>query len=113
MSLLCVVDAIFQALSDCAALHPDPDAEADEEDEEHEWITADSDPAELAALQQVLLCICKPSQNLIVIVVVQAAWEHSDSIHEGPHPPRGPLSNPSNGPSGGDQFADADEQLER
>ncbi|KAJ3299606.1 hypothetical protein HK104_008199 [Borealophlyctis nickersoniae] len=97
------VDAIFQALSDCAALHPDADGE-EEEDECDEWYTADHmNVSELNEYHTAVL-------------------DHLESVFEGPAPGREQHShnvadrrlngNPTNG-GGQGQFADADEQMER
>ncbi|KAJ3183296.1 hypothetical protein HDU85_002322 [Gaertneriomyces sp. JEL0708] len=87
------LDAVFQALSDCAALHPDPDAEDDDEDDEgNGWIYSADDAQELNELQQ-------------------AALDHLDSVFDGPNP----MANFSNGHNvrSSDQFGDADEDMER
>ncbi|KAJ3268969.1 hypothetical protein HK104_005211 [Borealophlyctis nickersoniae] len=98
------VDAIFQALSDCAALHPDADGEEEEEDEGDGWYTADNmNASELNEYQTAVL-------------------DHLESVFEGPAPGREQQSQNGadrrlngNGTSGGGQgqFADADEQMER
>ncbi|KAI9098809.1 regulator of volume decrease after cellular swelling-domain-containing protein [Phlyctochytrium arcticum] len=49
------LDAVFQALSDCASLHPDPDAEEDEYDMNECFYTADNPPPELNANQTAAL----------------------------------------------------------
>ncbi|TPX56627.1 hypothetical protein PhCBS80983_g04408 [Powellomyces hirtus] len=91
------LDAIYQAISSCAALHPDPDADLDGQDESGDWIYPSNDPEELNELQQ-------------------AALAHLDSVFEGPNPLGNAGSTawrpaPSTRPA--DQFADADEDMQR
>ncbi|TPX63683.1 hypothetical protein SpCBS45565_g06455 [Spizellomyces sp. 'palustris'] len=81
--------AMFQAISDCAALHPDPDAEEDD-NEEGDWYYTPDDPQELNGLQE-------------------AALQHLDSVFEGPNP----LGNLGGNANPNDQFADATEDMEQ
>ncbi|KAJ3164219.1 hypothetical protein HDU88_005531 [Geranomyces variabilis] len=90
------LDAMYQAMSACAALHPDPDADpngmSDEEGSDDGWVYAADDPRELTELQQ-------------------AALAHLDSVFEGPNP----LGNLGGGSEKAQnpQFADADEDAQR
>ncbi|KAJ3039744.1 hypothetical protein HK097_002742 [Rhizophlyctis rosea] len=99
------LDAIFQALSDCTALHPDPEEDEDEDMESNEWFTADSfrgdGTEEMSEFQE-------------------AIHSHLDTVFDRPPvsqsasdaAPR-PTNGHTNGNSGSDQFADAEEQLQR
>ncbi|KAI8816571.1 regulator of volume decrease after cellular swelling-domain-containing protein [Fimicolochytrium jonesii] len=97
------LDALYQAISSCAALHPDPtevgdDQDADEEDS-NDWYTTPESAQELNDLQQ-------------------AALDHLSSVFAGPNPfsqqaqeqqqqqqPRESAQE--------DQFADAEEDMQR
>jgi nucleotide-sensitive chloride channel 1A len=90
--MITIVDAIFQALSECAALHPDKDADLeDDEDGEGDWIYSASDADEIAGLRQ-------------------AALEHLESVFEGPFP--GGVDAASGASNDEGQFEDADEEEE-
>ncbi|KAJ3040583.1 hypothetical protein HDV00_010763 [Rhizophlyctis rosea] len=117
-----VVDAIFQALSDCAALHPDPMEDDDEEEEfgeDHQWFTADSNEAEMSDFQEVTdafpIIRYKSSSN--VIKDIQAIQSHLDTVFD--RPPAAAQSSgtqqtgQTNGHTDQGQFADADEQAQR
>lgn len=56
MLLLLLVETLYDAMSQCAVLHPDAEEEGDEqEDEEEEWYADPSDEAELNEVQQAAL----------------------------------------------------------
>ncbi|KAJ3154545.1 hypothetical protein HDU86_004674 [Geranomyces michiganensis] len=90
------LDAMYQAMSSCAALHPDPDADpngtSDEEGSDNGWVYAADDPRELNELQQ-------------------AALAHLDSVFEGPNP-LGNLGRTTE-KSSDHQFADAEDDAQR
>ncbi|ORX61467.1 hypothetical protein DM01DRAFT_317987 [Hesseltinella vesiculosa] len=73
-----LVEDIYLALSDCAALHPDLE---DEEEDDQQYFIDPSDPGELSEMQQ-------------------AALQHLESVFEQPAPPQ------QNGHAG--QFDDAE-----
>jgi nucleotide-sensitive chloride channel 1A len=50
-----VVEALYNALSQCAVLHPDADADEEEYEEEEEWYANPSDEAELSEVQRAAL----------------------------------------------------------
>lgn len=54
--LILIVEVLYNAMSQCAVLHPDADAEEEEfEEEEEEWYANPSDEAELNEVQRAAL----------------------------------------------------------
>ncbi|KAH8556270.1 regulator of volume decrease after cellular swelling-domain-containing protein [Umbelopsis sp. PMI_123] len=49
------LEALYNALSQCAVLHPDADADEEEYEEEEEWYANPSDEAELSEVQRAAL----------------------------------------------------------
>jgi nucleotide-sensitive chloride channel 1A len=54
--LILIVEVLYNAMSQCAVLHPDADADEEEfEEEEEEWYANPSDEAELNEVQRAAL----------------------------------------------------------
>ncbi|KAJ3021827.1 hypothetical protein HKX48_007710 [Thoreauomyces humboldtii] len=96
------LDAMYQAISSCAALHPDPNGQSDDEEEDAEggagWMYSAEDAGDLNELQQ-------------------AALQHLESVFVGPNPhdpfAGGPATPPVAPAKQADQFADAEEDMQR
>lgn len=71
--VLGTVDAMFQAISSCAALHPDPDTEDDQDG--GDWYYTADDPQELNELQQVrYTCILQSISYRTDVVLCRRLW---------------------------------------
>jgi chloride channel, nucleotide-sensitive, 1A len=53
--MILIVEALYNAMSQCAVLHPDADADGEEFEEEEEWYANPSDEAELNEVQRAAL----------------------------------------------------------
>jgi nucleotide-sensitive chloride channel 1A len=71
-----VVETLYNALSQCAVLHPDADDEQEDEDEE-EWYADPSDEAELNEVQRAAL------DHLSTVFQPQVNGKKSNETDEG------------------------------
>lgn len=76
MCMCAVVETLYNALSQCAVLHPDADDEQEDEDEE-EWYADPSDEAELNEVQRAAL------DHLSTVFQPQVNGKKSNETDEG------------------------------